>query len=193
MLGQSEDAKTLIEQARQASADLLVLFHVKVSFNRQNRLITNNTTVELIDVTTGRTIPRSKTSAVNNLKVQQYRMDDNPKGDDPVEQAIDKIFAVIDEELLLSPMPAGLQPQHVQTRLISLFQATERPNMLQLLDEVRLYHAKDLLTDEHLRIAYEQLVGADKASQLLSTDVGARLAAVREYLPPAVGLPEPAK
>jgi hypothetical protein len=191
LLAQSDDAKTLIAQAQQASADLLALFRVRVSFNRQTGLITNNTTIEVIDVASGRTIPRSKSSEVNNLKVQQYRTDENPRGDDPVTEALDKVFALIDEQLLLSPMPAGLKPEHVQARLISLFQAPEKPDMLQLLDEVRLYHAQELLSDEHWRIAYEQLIGAEKTAQLMSADPGIRLNAIREYLPAAVVLPQP--
>jgi hypothetical protein len=55
-------------------------------------------------------------------------------------------------------------------------------NTLPLLAELRFWHARNLLTTEHLTIACKELVGEKVAQQLLSGDAKSQQAVVKSLL-----------
>jgi len=161
--------KELIERAREDGIDVVVIIDVKLSVNTKNNLVTNDTTLALFDAKTQQKLLTSdkkpiSTKAFNNIAIQKARSEGKEDG---VDQELEKLFAAIDANLIMTDIPAALTAEIVTKRIASLI-AEKRDNPLPVLAEARMYYAKGLLEESALFTAYEQILGVD-SGRLLAT------------------------
>ena len=56
-------------------------------------------------------------------------------------------------------------------------------NPLAALAQIRYLHSKKMVTNEHLKIAFQQIIGDEKASEFFAGDTEARAQMVQAWLP----------
>ena len=100
--------------------------------------------------------------------------------DEMIEKEIDQIFLAA-EAYRVRDLPP-LTAQVVLDNRIMPMVSKKYANPLPVLAELRFWHARKLLTTEHLAIACKELVGEKVAQQLLSGDAKSQQAVVNGLL-----------
>ncbi len=154
--------KELIDRAREDEIDVVVIIDMKLRVNTTNNLVTNDSTLALLDVKTQKKFHTTK--AFNNIAIQQLRADDKEDG---VDKELEKLFEAIDTNFTMTDLPAGLTAEVVVKRIASLTAETH-DNPLPVLAEARMYYSKGLLEESALFAAYEEILGVD-FGRMLST------------------------
>ena len=123
-----------------------------------------------------------KSKDLNNIQVQNARA--NVKGFvDNVDDELTKLFAFIDGNWKLGPVPAGLQSEHVLARIGQILNESHE-NPLPAACEVRMYHTGGLLQDQHLEMAYQRLFADPQLGTLMATGTEEeRTQAITRWLP----------
>jgi len=175
-------AKDLVKMAEQAGIDVLFVFKVTVSPVRQTNQVSNKTEIQLYNVAD----PKKpfETGELANLLVQAKRA--SGRGSDPVDELMEKLFKEIDQKWRLAALPA-LQPEQVLGRIAALLEQSHQ-NPLPVLAEIRMYHTRRLLQDDHLLIAYQRKTNEQTGSVLATGTEENRKQAIKPWLPgPAAG------
>ncbi|MFP6602087.1 MAG: hypothetical protein VB862_06130, partial [Pirellulaceae bacterium] len=170
----------LSQKAQQSDLDAVIIFEVKVVVNPRTKLVTNNTTIQLFDVQMGEVVKENKT-VLNNVKIQiQGKTAKGNEVDEMIEKEIDQIFLAA-EVYRVKDLPQ-LTAQVVLDNRVMPMVSKKYANPLPMLAELHFWHARKLLTTEHLAIAYKELVGEKVAQQLLSGDAKSQQAVVKGLL-----------
>ena len=170
----------LSQKAQQSDLDAVIIFEVKVVVNPRTKLVTNNTTIQLFDVQMGKVVKKNKT-VLNNVKIQiQGKTAKGNEVDEMIEKEIDQIFLAA-EVYRVKDLPQ-LTAQVVLDNRVMPMVSKKYANPLPMLAELRFWHARNLLTTEHLTIACKELVGEKVAQQLLSGDAKSQQAVVKGLL-----------
>ncbi len=182
MLGEGS-MRELQEQAQDEGLDVLVLFDVDIKEIRRSGLVTNECRIMVYRVSDGELIARSK--ELNNIQVQRARAES--EDDDPVEEAITKLFDGLESEeaaYAMSEMPEGLLPEHVIGRVATLV-SSQPQNLLAALTEIKFYHHRNLLDDNTLTQAFQRMVGELDGQQLAQGTKEERMKVVeqKKWLP----------
>ncbi|MFP6671466.1 MAG: hypothetical protein VB857_08635, partial [Pirellulaceae bacterium] len=173
----------LSQKAQQSDLDAVIIFEVKVIVNPRTKLVTNNTTIQLFDVQMRKVVKKNKTP-LNNVKIQiQSETAKGNEVDEMIEKEIDQIFQSAEAEAyrVQEKLPQ-LTAQVVLANRIMPMVSKKYANPLPVLAELRFWHARNLLTTEHLAIACKELVGEKVAQQLLSGDAKSQQAVVKGLL-----------
>ncbi len=177
MLGTATEAE-LRENAEKMHLDLLMIFEVKVGRNRIGVPL-NTTEINVIDLANRKTAARQ---TLNNIRVFTERQELKDGDVDPVEEAFDRLFRVIDPEYKASPMP-DLAPEHVLVRAKQVVTGKYN-NPLEPLAEMKYYHGRKLVDDSIFNRSCELLMGEeDGAAFVAAQDYDARYAVIKKYLP----------
>ena len=181
----------LIERARAAEVDALVLFNVKISKSRGSRnrrggastpTFTNTTSMRIVDVKTGENLFSSK--SLKDTSVEEA-VDD---GEDPVDDEIKKAFSSFaDKNFKVQEMPSGLNEKNVKGRIGSLLKSKEDINPLRSAVEIVSFHKAQLLSEELAITALKRLFGDSASSVLVSGSESERLNFLRDKLPEGAG------
>jgi hypothetical protein len=155
--------KDLVAKAKQAGVDVLCVFKIAIVLNPRAQLVINNTSLLIVDVATGKEV--FSTKPLNNIEVQKDRMEGKP---DDVAKALIAMFEHVDQTWKLGPVPA-MEPQQVLTRIGAILNEGPGASPLPALAEVRMYHSRGLLQDNHLELAYQRLLGDEQAARVLAT------------------------
>ena len=158
--------KELLARAEQEGVDALCVFHVSVALIRRTGQVSTTTKILIYNVADGKKTFETK-KPLNNIQVQITRSQANRQGADPVDQAMEKLFEHVDATWRLGPLPS-LQPEHVLSRIGMLLNETHE-NPLALLAEVRMYHTRGLLQDNHFLLACQRLVHNEQLGTTLAT------------------------
>lgn len=178
------NSRELVAKAEDAGVDVLCVFRISVKLNPRVGLVTNETSLAIFDIGTGKEI--FSTRPLNNILVQRNRAEG--KSDD-VETTLRALFEHVDQNWRLGPLPQ-MTPEQVLARLRSLIKQPSGDDPLAALTEVRLYHSRGLLQDDHLTVAYQQLLGDDQvASTLLTGTEEERKAIVDPWVRPPAAAP----
>ncbi|MCL4205856.1 MAG: hypothetical protein KJ000_25515 [Pirellulaceae bacterium] len=170
-------AKDLVAKAKQAGVDVLCVFKIAIVLNPRAQLVINNTSLLIFDVATGKEVFGTK--PLNNIEVQKDRMEGKP---DDVAKALVAMFEHVDQTWKLGPVPA-MEPQQVLTRIGAILNEGPGANPLPALAEVRMYHSRGLLQDNHLELAYQRLLGDEQAGRVLATGtVEEKRAVIEKYM-----------
>ena len=169
-------SKQLVERARQQDLDVLLVFDVRASITRKGVPL-NNTKMTLVDVTSGRDLFEGK--GINNIQVNSERQKESAT--DPIVEAVNELFAVVDARLAMREMP-DLKATHAQRRVAKLVQS-RAANPLPVLVEMHYYEARRLITTEQLAQAYQQLLGEAPGSMLATGTADQREEAISRWLP----------
>ena len=169
--------KELIERAREDGIDVVVIIDMKIRVSPSSNLVTNDSTIALLDVKTQKKLLTTK--AFNNIAIQQARADEKEDG---VDKELERLFAAIDTSFKMTDLPAALNAEVVAKRLASLT-AEKHDNPLPILAEARMYHAKGLLEESALFAAYEQILGVDSGRLLATGSEEDKKKALDRWLP----------
>ena len=156
-------AKDLLAKAKEAGVDVLCVFRISIKLNPRMQQVINETSFSLFDVASGKEV--FSTKPLNNIQVQVSRAEGKP---DDVAKTLVSLFEHVDQNWRLGPLPP-LDPEQVLNRLRTLISEPATANPLPALTEVRMYHSRGLLQDEHLLVAYQQLLNDNNAAALLAT------------------------
>ena len=175
------ELKQLMRSAKEKGADVLVLFNVRVTESSRTGLVTNNTSIELYNIATGSKV--FSLAPLNNMRMQKDRQVAEKGGmDDPLQKAVDKLFQFTDLSFKLIPMPQKSSEEILETFIRPLV-AREHENPLAALTQIRYLHSKGMVKNEHLRIAFQQVIGVELASKFFDGDSKARTEMVQAWLP----------
>lgn len=178
-------SRELIALARKLGLDALIVFRVQVSLASRTNLVTNDTDLYLYDVASGKDLFRTRRS-LRNLAIQHQRA----KGDeDNVARTLIGLFQEIDENWRLGELPA-MTPEAVLDRVRVLLNQKTPETVLADLAEIRMYHTRELLTDEHLQIAYNHLLGEQLGTPLATGSEEERKQIIAAWLEPDVDQPD---
>lgn len=147
--------KELLDKARDAELDAMLLFDVELRPNLKLRLVLNETRMSVINVTTGRAEGSSR--KLNNVDIQRDRAKEKQPEIDPVDRAIKEIAQCIDEHYLVTEIPTIITPENVIGRIKSVLNDLPE-NPLPILAEIRMYNIRGLLTDELMVMAFDRIV-----------------------------------
>jgi hypothetical protein len=183
MLGEVEHFQESIAKAKSRGLDVLLFFRVNVNLVERTGLVTNNTTIEMIDVANQRivfTLPR-----INNLKIQRIRLTAKENGkDDPLEVEIDKLFEFADVNYRMQPMPEQTPEEVLESRIRPLV-SSKPENPLAALAEIKFLYSQELVKKEHLPVAFEQILGKEIADKWMAGDTKGRSEILAQWLPRA--------
>lgn len=180
-LGKGRQA-ALVEEAREAGLDFLILFDTAIQVVPSNGQKKNTTTIMLIDVSAVEVREQivAKSKPLNSVRVWE----EQNRSDEPIEEAIDALFAAAaDKGMMLSELPS-LEPEQAKARVDQV--VGDRPeDVLAALAEIKYFHREELINDADLLSAYESILGDSEKAQTLATgDADERLEVIKEFLPP---------
>jgi len=159
-------SKELLELAKKAELNVLCVFNVTVTVVRRTQQISTNYKIQVYNVADGKDTYRMK-KTLKNIAVQVDRANENRRGDDLVDEAMEKLFEHLDSDWRLARMPE-LQQEHALGRIGALLKETHE-NPLAVLAEIRMYHTRGLIQDNHLLLAYQRKLQNDQFGTELAT------------------------
>jgi hypothetical protein len=157
------NSKELVAKAKEAGVDVLCVFRISIKLNPRVNLVTNETSLAIFDVGSGKEV--FSTRPLNNISVQRERAEGEPDG---VETTLRALFEHVDQNWQLGPLPQ-MNTERVLTRLRALIKQPSGDDPLAALTEARLYHSRGLVQDDHLTVAYQQLLGDEQTATTLLT------------------------
>jgi hypothetical protein len=169
--------KELIDRAREDGIDAVVIIDVKLRVSPSNNLVTNESTIALLDAKTQKKLHTTK--KFNNITIQQARADEK---DDGVDKEFESLFEAVDANLKMADLPAGLNADIAAKRIDSLA-AEKHDNPLPILVEAKMYHSKGLLDEAQLFAAYEKLLGVDSGRMLATGTEEDKVKALSAWIP----------
>ena len=177
-------SRELVAKAKEAGVDVLCVFKISIKLNPRVGLVTNETSLAIFDVGTGKEM--FSTRPLNNIAVQRNRAEGKP---DDVETTLRALFEHVDQNWQLGPLPQ-MTPEQVLARLRALISQPSGDDPLAALTEARLYHSRGLVQDDHLTVAYQQLLGDEQiASTLLTGTEEERRAIVDDWVRTPTAVP----
>jgi hypothetical protein len=151
--------KEIEEKFAESGADILFLFDVDAKSNARTRIVTNKTTVRVLD-SAGETVGASR--QLVNTDVEKNRLREK---DDGLETNIERLFGLVDREVSVIPMPNSMQASHAQSRMAAIL-SDGSVTPLRKMFEARLYHSMGLLTAEELSMAYQIVMEGNEGESL---------------------------
>jgi hypothetical protein len=156
------DSSELLTAARAAKLDFV--FHFDVVLKETRTATQNISRCRLINVHTGKPVAMSR--GMDSFEASKFasagRMDERAY----VKEQLGTLMSIIDRDIKVVDMPAGLTPQAVRGRISTLL-AGDRS--LRTLAEVRLYQIKGLITDEEVEAVFDIVGGVDGLTLLHGT------------------------
>ncbi|MEM8666551.1 MAG: hypothetical protein AAGG48_03500 [Planctomycetota bacterium] len=150
------DSGEILTAAKEANLDFV--FHFDVIIKESRSATQNISRCRLINVQTGKSVGMSKGMDSNEAHkfASAGRMDER----EYVDEQLNSLMGIIDREVKLAEMPAGLNADAVRGR-ISALMASDNARSLQTLAEIRLYQAKQLITDQEVEAVFDIIGGSE--------------------------------
>jgi hypothetical protein len=171
--------KELMAAAKQAGLDALVVFRVQVSIRPRTTHVFNDTDIYLYDVAKGVELHRTR-RPLKNVEIQVQRASGEEDG---VDKTLIELFQKIDHTWKVGPLPE-LAPERVLDRIRGLLSEKTPEKLLPVLAEIRMYHTRGMLQDDHLLIACKHLLGDEIGTQLASGSEEEKKQIVQSWLAP---------
>jgi hypothetical protein len=166
----------LVKKAKEQDLDGMIMVDVGVSPTRA--VVINSTRLMLFDATAGKPLYSSPPLKATVVETQR----EQGRGDELVDNLMEKFFAAVDEHFTMSELPEGLNQTNVTSRVQRLVESPPA-NPLETLAEVAFWREQDLITDETAEAAYVAILGAE-GSKLMG-EPAERKAAIQKLLPRA--------
>jgi hypothetical protein len=176
MLGVA-DVRTVLRAAQMNDVDVLLMFDVDDVTTRRG-VKAKSAGFSVWDTWNGREIFRLP--PVSYLKRENSRND--PLYRDPVELAAERFGEFLARELQPQPLPASLQPELAERRVMALAKL-QRENPLPLLSEIKFYRQLDLVSVQQQLAAYQMLLGTEAGAELLAGTAAERRQAIEKWIP----------
>ncbi len=175
----------LVERARKADVDSLIVFSVNVAKSRRSSRTgsgpsqSSTTSMKIIDLNNEGNKNLFSSKGLKDVDVAEMI----ESGKDPVDQEVERAFREIaDSEFRAIELPAGLNLENVKNRIGRLL--NEKPdNPLPTAVEIVSFYESDLLTDELAITAMKSLFGSDNAEVLVKGTASQRLEFLKAWLP----------
>ena len=171
-------SRELANAAKDRGLDVLIVLQVKVTPNPKTGHVTNLTKLAMRDAQN-----RTRfltTRELNNIKIQKARESEK---DDGLDREVEKLFAFIDENLVMTSLPEEHTNEMVLARLREVLKESH-DDLLPVLTEISFWNRQDLLLDDHLLSAFRRLIGDEPAVQLSSGAEDERKQVLAKLLPP---------
>jgi hypothetical protein len=146
----------IMPAARAARLDLLLHIEVVLKAGR-NEYIQNTARCRLMNIATGKQAAVSK--GMSNAEASQMTRAGRQTERDYVMAQLSSLLAFIDREATVSDMPA--LTQEIARRRVEALVGSPKSRSLRTLAEVRMYQAKNLLTDEEVEAIFDIVGGAE--------------------------------
>ena len=146
----------IMPAARAARLDLLLHFEVVLKAGR-NEYIQNTARCRLMNIATGKQAAVS--TGMSNAEASQMTRAGRQTERDYVMAQLSSLLAFIDREATVSDMPA--LTQEIARRRVEALVGSPESRSLRTLAEVRMYQAKNLLTDEEVEAIFDIVGGAE--------------------------------
>ncbi len=170
----------LLKKAKAMGVDVLAVFEVDVKTSSRTDITTSTTRLALYSVKSGVLILRGK--SLKNTAVEKAREKNRDDKDDPVELALDLVFAdYADKEWRSSDFPETIA-NHVSARISKLIDS-EPQNPLPTLVEIRQYHEMGFIDEAEMASAFEALVGSSVARDLIEGSDSEKRKALASWMP----------
>lgn len=180
----------ILDRAKSAKVDGLIVFNVKVSKSRggnsRNRAnsspeFSSTTSMKIIDLASEKNVFSSK--ALKDTKVKE----ENDEGDDPVKDQVARAFSnYADSSFRAQDLPGGLNESAVKKRVGRLLK-NKSGQPLAAAVEIISYYKSELLTAELAETAVTRLFGSDEAKVLVDGASADRLEFLKTVLPNGLG------
>ena len=187
-VGMASSREALEKMAAEQGVDVLITYDVRIQRAGNTKIVNNTTKISFNLVERPNEVPIHTSAALTNVKVATER--EKSKDGDPVDDEIEKLIAKLEsfvtptgtpQTLKVSPFLDALTPQHAANRVINLTSSqSEFP--LRDLAEIKVYHAKKLITDQQFQDAAKVFL-KDKAELLAKGKESERKEAVAALLP----------
>ncbi|MDF1840615.1 MAG: hypothetical protein P1U77_04230 [Rubripirellula sp.] len=155
------DSKEILAAARAANLDFV--FHFDVSIKKMRTQTQNSSRCRLLNVRTGKSVGMSR--VMDSVEASKFaaagRMDERAY----VEDQLSGLLGIIDRQLKVVDIPTALTAEAVRGRIATLM-ASDTARSLRTLAEIRLYQAKQLISDQEVEAAFD-IVGAAEGLTLL--------------------------
>ncbi|MGB0595529.1 MAG: hypothetical protein ACPGLY_02375 [Rubripirellula sp.] len=155
------DSKEILAAARAANLDFV--FHFDVSIKKMRTQTQNSSRCRLLNVRTGKSVGMSR--VMDSVEASKFaaagRMDERAY----VEDQLSGLLGIIDRQLKVVDIPTALTAEAVRGRIATLL-ASDTARSLRTLAEIRLYQAKQLISDQEVEAAFD-IVGAAEGLTLL--------------------------
>ena len=172
---------SLIEDAKDAGLDILILYDTAISVVASTGLERNVTTVYMFNVNAedNKDLVIAKTRPLNSVTVWT----ESQRGREPIETGIEQLFELAEQKGFgLTDLPA-LEAEQAKARVDSIVSSVP-DEILPALAEIKYFHKESLINDADLISAYESILGdADKAETLATGTAEEREAILQEWLP----------
>lgn len=177
----------IVERAKAANLDGLLVFTVKVSKSRGGGNSRNRTSsppefscatgLKIVDIASGDNVFSSK--MLKDTKVEE----ENEDGKDPVKQQVERAFATFaDDKFRAQDLPSGLNEDVIKNRVGRILK-NNKDQPLAAAVEIISYHQSELLSTELAETAISRLFGSDDAKVLVDGDASARIEFLKSALP----------
>ena len=150
------DTADIMPSARAAHVDLLLHFEVVLQAGR-NDFVKNTSRCRLMNVATGKQEIVSR--GLSNVEASQMTRAGRQTERDYVLAQLGSLFSFIDRQAIVSDLPS-LTPEIARRRVEALV-GSPQSRSLRTLAEVRMYQAKNLLTDEEVEAVFDIVGGAE--------------------------------
>jgi hypothetical protein len=190
-LGMASSKEALEKMAKEQGVDVLIAFDVKVQRPGKTKVVGNSTKISVHLVDPPQNVPIHTSVLLTNVKVAAER--EKAKDGDPVDDEIDKLIAKLEayvsptgtpQTLKVSPFLDALTPQQAANRVTNLA-ASQSEFPLRDLAEIKVYHSKNLITDQQFQDAAKVFL-KDKSELLAKGKEDERRKALDSLLPKKV-------
>ena len=151
----------LFKRANEQGVDLMLVFDVSADPNRKRRFVDTTTRVRLYDVATKEQVAVS--GKINNIEIQKARSED--PDDKTVIEEMSKVFDFVDKTYRGKPFP-DVSSEKGKRAVISFVKnalASESPDPLWKLSEIRFYEHRGGLMPDHALAAMKKVLPAQAA------------------------------
>jgi hypothetical protein len=146
----------IMPAARAARVDLLLHFEVVLKAGRNDN-VQNTARCRLMNIATGKQAVVSK--GMSNAEASQMTRAGRQTERDYVMTQMSSLLAFIDREATVSEMPR--LTQEIARRRVEMLVGSPQSRSLRTLAEVRMYQAKNLLTEEEVEAVFDIVGGAE--------------------------------
>ncbi|HAY79049.1 MAG TPA: hypothetical protein DCY79_04510, partial [Planctomycetaceae bacterium] len=161
-------SKELLAKAQREGVHLVVVFDVRAGKHPRSGIVFNNTKAELFDVKAGKSLAKAR--ELRNMEVENRRK--TKKDDNTIEIAYKRFFETTDLAYKVSELPEALS-QFASGR-VSQLASGQHSNVLPVLAEIKMYHARQWIDDAQLATAFTSLIGVADGQKLATGDAKAK-------------------
>ena len=171
--------KELVEKAKKAGIDGLLIFTVNVNSARNSTVAKSVTKFKLVTTADGKTQYSSR--GLNHADVAKKRDNLKDSSKDPAQLIVNNFMEKVKEKFVLGKLPE-MKSEQVKKRVEEITSSSPS-NALPVAIEILNYHRKGLLSGDDAKAALTKIFDATGAEALINGNPAAKKAAIEKMAP----------